>query len=115
MSQCYQCQGVGESDLDPCPNDPPCNPHDVCGYRVTRCHHKDDTVEVPVKFNAAELDPKTMLLSELPKNGKVVRFTDAYRTWGKRRQWKTARCIGADIDCWGDAFYLLEEVPTDHE
>jgi hypothetical protein len=112
MPVCYQCRGIGEADTDPCPNDPPCKPYDVCGYRVTHCHHKDNTVEAPVKFSADDLDPKTMLLTALPKNGQEVRYTDAYRTWGKRREWKTARCIGADIDCWGDAFYILEVLST---
>lgn len=113
MPQCYQCRGIGEANLDPCPSDPPCKPYDVCGYRVTDCHHKDDTVEVPVKLRSDALDPTTMLLTGLPKVGAEVRFTDAYRTWGQRRQWQTARCVGAEIDCWGDPYYLLEPISAD--
>ncbi len=113
MVRCYQCAGIGDASLDPCPEDPPCKPYDVCGFWITECHHKNSTVEVPVKLSADDLDSKTMLLNGLPKVGKDVRYTEAYRTWNKRRQWQTARCVGAEIDCWGDPYYILEPISAD--
>lgn len=47
MTQCYQCQDVTRADLEPCPNDPPCKPYDVCGYQVTRCRHKTEAADAP--------------------------------------------------------------------
>lgn len=107
MSRCYLCREIGEKDLDPCPNDPPCEPYNVCNFQVTHCHHKDRVVEVPVVLRAGDL-PVTMLLTGLPKEGAVVRYTDISRTWGKRREWQTAMCTGVALDPWGDPFYLLE-------
>lgn len=42
MVRCYQCQDIGTSSLEPCPNDPPCKPQDICGFQVVRCEHKEE-------------------------------------------------------------------------
>ena len=42
MVRCYLCQDIGSNSLEPCPNDPPCKPQDICGFQVTRCEHKEE-------------------------------------------------------------------------
>jgi hypothetical protein len=41
MTRCYLCQDIGTYSTEPCPNEPPCKPQDICGFQVVRCEHKE--------------------------------------------------------------------------